>query len=187
MARLTPKQRRFVEEYLSNGENAAAAYRAAYRGKCTETTARACGYRLLKKAHIVHLVDEARARAKKRTDRIMERYAITKENVLRELARVGFADVTDVVSITGGRVQVKDTDDVPEDARRAISEISETVNEKGDRTIKVKSHSKIAALAQIAKHLGLDKPEPDTEDIEREIGDDSDPERIDRGEDTEEG
>ncbi|NHN93653.1 terminase small subunit [Acetobacter sicerae] len=184
MADLTPKQRRFVEVYLSNGENAAAAYRAAYRGDCTDTTARACGYRLLKKAHIVHLIDEARTKARKRTDKIMDRYAITKENVLREFARIGFADVTDVVSIEDGQVHVKETDDLSEDARRAISEISETINERGDRTIKVKSHSKINALVQLAKHLGLDKPEPQHDDAIERMADDPDPERIDRGEDS---
>lgn len=115
----------------------------------------------------------------------MERYAITKENVLRELARVGFSDVTDVVTVKGGRVHVKDTGAVPEDARRAISEISETVNEGGDRTIKVKSHSKIAALVQLAKHLGLDKPEPQFDDAIDQMANDPDPERIDRGDDEE--
>lgn len=187
MANLTPKQRRFVEEYLSNGENAAAAYRAAYSPKATDSTVERNAFRLLKNTKVVPVIQEARERAKKRTDKIMERYAITKENVLREFARIGFADVTDVVSIAGGRVHISDTDGLSEDAKRSISEISETISESGDRTIKVKSHSKIAALTALAKHLGLDKPEPDNDDALNDMANDQDPERIDRGESTEEG
>lgn len=184
MADLTPKQRRFVEVYLSNGENAAAAYRAAYARKASNQRAAEEGKALLSNPKISPIINEARAKAKKRTDKIMDRYAITKENILREFARIGFADVTDVVSIEGGQVHVKETDDLPEDARRAISEISETINERGDRTIKVKSHSKINALVQLAKHLGLDKPEPQHDDAIERMADDPDPERIDRGEDS---
>ena len=186
MANLTPKQRRFVEEYLSNGENAAAAYRVAYKTNASDSTVERNAFRLLKNAKVAPVIQEAHGRAKKRTDKIMERYAITKENVLREFARIGFADVTDVVSIAEGRLKVSDTGDLTEDARRSISEISETINESGDRTIKVKSHSKIAALTALAKHLGLDKPVPDDDDALDDMANDKDPERIDRGETTEE-
>nr|WP_279184695.1 terminase small subunit [Acetobacter syzygii] len=187
MANLTPKQRRFVEEYLSNGENVVAAYRAVYSKAANEKTAWTNGARMLKSTRVAQVIHEAHQRAKKRTDKIMERYAITKENVLREFARIGFADVTDVVSIAGGRVHISDTDGLSEDAKRSISEISETISESGDRTIKVKSHSKIAALTALAKHLGLDKPEPDNDDALNDMANDQDPERIDRGESTEEG
>ncbi|ASL39310.1 MULTISPECIES: terminase small subunit [Acetobacter] len=187
MANLTPKQRRFVEEYLSNGENATAAYRAAYKPKGSASTVERNAYAVLKNTKVTPVIREARARAQARIDRIMERYAITKENVLREFARIGFSDVTDIVSVQGGRVHVKNTDAVPEDARRAISEISESINESGDRTIKVKSHSKIAALTALAKHLGLDKPDPQDDDAIDDMANDQDPERIDRGEKTPEG
>lgn len=187
MANLTPKQRRFVEEYLSNGENGVEAYRAAYSKTASYKNADREARRLLANPRITPVIHEARRKAKKRTDKIMERYAITKENVLREFARIGFADVTDVVSIADGRVKISNTDGLTEDARRSISEISETVNESGDRTIKVKSHSKIAALTALAKHLGLDKPEPEDDDALDDMANDQDPERIDRGETTEEG
>lgn len=186
MANLTPKQRRFVEEYLSNGENVVAAYRTAYSKAAKEKTAWTNGARMLKSTRVAQVINEAQSRAKKRTDRIMERYAITKENVLREFARIGFSDVTDVVAIVNGLVTVADTSEVPEDARRAISEISESITESGDRTIKVKSHSKIAALTALAKHLGLDRPEPKDDDAIDDMANDQDPERIDRGESTEE-
>lgn len=187
MANLTPKQRRFVEEYLSNGENGVDAYRCAYSKTASDKTAWANASRLLKNSKVAQVLEGARKRAAQRMDRVVERYAITKENVLREFARIGFADVTDVVSIAGGSVSISDTAELSEDAKRAISEISETISESGDRTIKVKSHSKIAALTALAKHLGLDKPEPDNDDALNDMANDQDPERIDRGESTEEG
>ncbi|KXV70978.1 hypothetical protein AD952_11060 [Acetobacter cerevisiae] len=187
MANLTPKQRRFAEEYLSNGENGVEAYRAAYSKTASYKNADREARRLLANPRITPVINEARRKAKKRTDRIVERYAITKENVLREFARIGFSDVTDVVSIVNGLVTVADTSEVPEDARRAISEISESITESGDRTIKVKSHSKIAALTALARHLGLDRPEPKDDDAIDDMANDQDPERIDRGESAEEG
>ncbi|MBO1361788.1 terminase small subunit [Acetobacter sacchari] len=191
MADLTPKQRRFVEVYLSNGENAAEAYRVAYSRTCPDATARANGSRLLKNANIVHLISRAQRAAKKRTDRIVDRYAINKEKVLLELARIGFADVTDVVNVVEDgetrRVEIKATADLSEDVRRAISEISETTNESGDRTIKVKQHSKLTALQQISKILGYDKPTPQDDGAVDDMAGDPDPERIDRGESSEGG
>lgn len=186
MADLTPKQRRFVEVYLSNGENGVEAYRAAYSKTASYSTAETNSRRILKNTRIVPVIQEAHRRAQRRTDRIVDRYAISKEKVLLELARVGFADVTDVVNVVGDgdsrRVSIKATTDLPEDVRRAISEISETINESGDRTIKIKQHSKLTALQQIAKILGYDKPTPQDDGAVDDMAGDSDPERIDRGE-----
>ncbi|BCZ76047.1 terminase small subunit [Gluconacetobacter entanii] len=181
MADLTPKQRRFVEEYLSNGENVVAAYRAAYSANANEKTAWTNGSRTLKNTRVVQVIERARKRAAVRMDKVVERYAITKENVLREMARIGFSDVTEVVSVTDKGVAVRRTADLSEDTRRAISEISETVGE-GGKTIKVKLHSKIQALGHLARHLGLDRPEPQDDDALDQMANDPDPDQIDRGE-----
>lgn len=191
MADLTPKQRRFVEVYLSNGENGVEAYRAAYSKTASYKNADREARRLLSNPRLTPVLNEARRRAKQRTDRIVERYAINKEKVLLELARIGFADVTDVVNVVESgetkSVEIKATADLSEDVRRAISEISETTNESGDRTIKVKQHSKLTALQQIAKILGYDKPTPQDDGAVDDMAGDPDPERIDRGESSEGG
>jgi phage terminase small subunit len=80
----------------------------------------------------------------------------TADRVIAELARIGFADITEMVSIERGRLKMKDTKDISPDLRAAIQEI-----QKGKTGIKVKLHDKIAALQHIGKHLGLFKENVD--------------------------
>ena len=67
-----------------------------------------------------------------------------------ELARIAFADVTDVIQISGGEVTVKDTSKLNEGQRAAIAAIEETAN-----GLKVRMHPKAQALESLAKHFGL--------------------------------
>jgi phage terminase small subunit len=77
---------------------------------------------------------------------------VSAERVLAELARIGFADITETIKIVDGKVQVSDTAQLSADTRAAISEISQ-----GRDGIKVKLHDKRAALENLGKHLGLFK------------------------------
>jgi phage terminase small subunit len=93
------------------------------------------------------------------TERIKElksvaaaRANVSAERVLAELARIGFADITETIKIVDGKVQVADTAQLSADTRAAISEISQ-----GRDGIKVKLHDKRAALENLGKHLGLFK------------------------------
>jgi phage terminase small subunit len=80
------------------------------------------------------------------------RASVSAERVLAELARIGFADITETIKIVDGKVQVADTAQLSADTRAAISEISQ-----GRDGIKVKLHDKRAALENLGKHLGLFK------------------------------
>jgi phage terminase small subunit len=84
------------------------------------------------------------------------RAQVSADRVIAELARIGFADITEMVSIERGRLKMKDTKDISPDLRAAISEI-----QKGKTGIRVKLHDKIAALQHIGKHLGLFKENVD--------------------------
>lgn len=77
-------------------------------------------------------------------------YHVTPQRVIAELAKIGFADITEAVEIKRGKVKVKDTADMPKDLRAAISEIRE-----GREGIVVKLHEKVAALEKLGKHLSL--------------------------------
>ena len=77
MARLTPKQQRFVEEYLVDLNSTQAAVRAGY----SEKTANKIGPELLGKTSILHAIEEAKARRSKRTE-------ITADYVLGNLVEV---------------------------------------------------------------------------------------------------
>lgn len=155
---LTAKQRRFVEEYLVDLNATQAAIRAGY----SEKTARQMGDENLSKPDIAKAVQEAQAKRSERTE-------ITQDMVLRELAKIGFADIRKVVRWSNTEVQVVEGDDGPmtvayhglmltsadeidDDTAAAISEISQ-----GKEGLKVKFHDKKGALVDIGRHLGMFK------------------------------
>jgi hypothetical protein len=72
--------------------------------------------------------------------------------VLAELARIGFSNVTEAIEVKRGRVKIRDTDELPADAKAAISEIRQ-----GRDGVTVKFHDKARALEQLGRHLGLYK------------------------------
>ncbi len=80
---LTEKQKPFVEEYLVD-LNAAAAYRRAGYKVSKEAIAKLEGHRLLTKPLIIAAVSAAQGKRSQRTQ-------ITADQVLAELARIGFS------------------------------------------------------------------------------------------------
>ena len=95
---------------------------------------------------------EIAARIQEITSMVAARAMVTGERVLAELARIGFADITQAVQIVNGKVQVIDTANLSPDLKAAMAEISQTKD-----GIKVKLHDKRAALENLGKHLGLFK------------------------------
>lgn len=155
MSDLTDKQRRFVEEYLVDLNATRAAMRAGY----SEHSARRIGYENLGKPEIA---DAIAAAIEARSARV----EITQDQVVRELARIAFADIRHVVR-WGEGVPVRDpetgeerivngvslvsADAIGADAAAAIAEISEG----RDGALRVKMHSKPDALAKLGQHLGM--------------------------------
>ena len=84
MANLTPKQERFCEEYLIDLNATQAAIRAGY----SEKTAYSAGQRLLRNVEIQNRIAELKAERSKRTE-------ITQDRVVKELAAMAFANVTE--------------------------------------------------------------------------------------------
>ena len=140
---LTPKQTEFARQYLLDMNGTQAAIRAGYSAK----TAEAQASRLLSNVKVAETIQTAMNKRAERTE-------ITTDRVLREYARVAFADIRSVVTVKDGSVIVADTDQLTDDEAAAISEISETTSATGG-SIKVKLHSKMSALQDIAKHLGM--------------------------------
>lgn len=156
-AELTPKQQAFVAEYLIDLNLTQAAIRAGY----SEKTAKAQGSRLLTNVDVAAAIAEAQA---KRANKL----EITQERVLKELARIAFADIRKVVKwgntelrmvpgIDGQEtlepyhgVAVVDSELIDDDTAAAISEVGE-----GKFGIHVKLNDKKGALELIARHLGM--------------------------------
>ena len=142
---MTERQKRFADEYLID-LNATRAYKAAYPSVKKDEAARVNGCRMLTNANIQAYI------AERQRDR-QERTEITQDMVVRELAAVAFADVTEIVEIDDrGIVCIKPTADLTEDQRRAIAGIKET-----KFGTEIKMNDKLAALELLGRHLGMFK------------------------------
>lgn len=156
---LTAKQRRFVEEYLVDLNATQAAIRAGYSQK----TAQEQSSRLLSNVMVAQAIEAAQAKRSERTE-------ITQDMVLRELAKIGFADIRKAVRWGSTTLQagVDDegkptleayhglalvgSDEIDDATAAAISEVSE-----GREGLKIKFHDKKGALVDIGRHLGMFK------------------------------
>lgn len=139
MPRLTPKQARFVEEYLTDLNATQAAIRAGYSQKM----AGRIGFQLLEKTGIQTAIQASQLERSART-------GITADRVVQEIARVAFSSLRDVMAWGPTGASVLPDDKITPDAAAAIAEITET-----NAGVKIKLHNKVAALEQLAKHVGL--------------------------------
>ncbi|MED3888158.1 terminase small subunit [Priestia aryabhattai] len=165
--KLTPKQQRFVEEYLVDLNATQAALRAGY----SEKTARAIGQQNLTKLYIQQEIQ-------KRMNKRSEKTEITAERILEELGAIAFQDVNNVVTIetreekirgklikeateedpavyeekmrSYQHVIVKDTSELTPSQRKSIASIKE-----GKYGIEVKFYDKIRAIELLGKHLSM--------------------------------
>jgi len=137
MAKLTPKQERFVQEYLVDLNATAAAKRAGYKDP-------SIGRQLITKNNVSDAI-------RKRREALRGKLEITQEAVLRELAAIAFANGTDFVTVTqAGLLAVKPTCEVPREKLPAVAGIKYTAN----LGIEIKLHDKVRALELLGKHLG---------------------------------
>ena len=138
---MTKKQKRFVEEYLIDLNATQAAIRAGY----SPHTAKDIGCENLAKPNISAAISLAMAERSKRT-------GINQDRVLQELARIGFAKITDVVNPDTAKIRP----DASEDDLACIQSIKIKPNEFGTER-EVKLYDKKSALVDLGKHLGLFK------------------------------
>lgn len=136
-ANLRPKEARFVEEYLIDGNGTRAAKVAGYGEKSATVTAS----KLLRKANVAAALEKARAAQSERT-------RVRADDVLLELQRLAMVDVTSAYDAAGN---LKPLDQIPEDVRRAMQGID--VSKTGEKVARF--HSKDGALTALAKHFGL--------------------------------
>lgn len=138
---MTKKQKRFVEEYLIDLNATQAAIRAGY----SPHTAKDIGCENLAKPNIAAAISQAMAERSRRT-------GINQDRVLQELARIGFAKITDVVDPETAEIRP----DASEDDLACIQSIKIKPNEFGTER-EVKLYDKKSALVDLGKHLGLFK------------------------------
>jgi phage terminase small subunit len=147
-----PDRARFAAEYLVDLNATQAAIRCGYAPKAAYSQ----GARLLKTPQIAAIVE-------KELEARRERARVKADDVLRELAIIGLADMRNYVRFDENGEIALDWSHMPEEATRAISEITqEVVYQKGAdglpepvRKTKFKLHAKTPALNLIAQHLGM--------------------------------
>ena len=133
---LTPKQQRFVEEYLIDLNATQAAIRAGYSAK----TANEQGAQLLVKLSIQEAIQIQRTK-------VSERAEVETVHVVKELARVALSDVRKVFNEDGSVMHPHEFDDAPAAAVASI----EFDPEGG---FKIKLWDKNSAADKLMKHLG---------------------------------
>lgn len=138
---MTKKQKIFADEYLIDLNATRAAIRAGY----SPDTAGSIGAENLKKPEIKSRIDKAMAERSRRT-------GINQDRVLQELARIGFAKITDVVDPETAQIKP----DASDDDLACIQSIKIKPNEFGTER-EVKLYDKKSALVDLGKHLGLFK------------------------------
>ena len=137
---LSPKQRKFVEEYCICLNSVEAARKAGYSRK----TCHVQGPRLLSN---VRVKDEIA----KRLSWATRRAEIQLDEVMAELRKLAFANISDFCSWGTGEVVVKPSDTLSPELLAAVESVSETQDKHGNRLIKVKLHSKQQALNAITR------------------------------------
>lgn len=143
MAKLTDKQKKFIDEYLVDLNATQAAIRAGYK----EKTAYRTGAENLRKPQIQREIQKRMQERQQRTE-------VTQDMVVKELAAIAFSRATDYVEIRSNgvcsTVVIKPTSDLSDQQIRAIAGIKEGAN-----GIEIKLNDKEKALELLGRHLGM--------------------------------
>jgi len=161
---MTPKEDRFVKEYLIDLNATRAARRAGYSAR----SARSTGPRLLRRPAVQAALAAARQAHAQRTE-------VSAERVLTELARIAFATSDEFLDWGPEGVTLRDKTLLNADQHAAIAEISQN-----GRALRLKLHDKMAALDKLVRHLDLFAGMRPGDAEEREYAELSDTERVQR-------
>ena len=148
MKPLSPKQERFVAEYLVDLNATQACIRAGYSPK----TADVQGPRLLGNVRIAQAISAGQSKR-------LAKLNISAERVLGEIASIAFSDIRRWFDAEGRLLPIHQ---LPDDVAAALGTV-EVIREKtiGQDTpiavLKVKAWDKVRALDMLAKHFGLVK------------------------------
>ena len=134
---LTPKQRRFVEEFLLDLNASAAAGRAAYKSPHKQ------GPRLTSNPAVAAAIAAAQAQRSERTQ-------VTADEVLSRLAAIARVDPRDLVTWGPEGVTLRESGTLESGPASAVLEVSESKS-----GVRLKRESRLSALELIGKHLGM--------------------------------
>jgi phage terminase small subunit len=140
MAKLTRKQKRFVEEYLVDLNATQAAIRAGYK----ESSARQTAAENLSKPNIQAAIDAAMGKRSQRTE-------VTQDMIVQQLAKIAFADIRDTVEWDEAGIRMKPSNQID---GTIVAGVSQT-EIKGIISKEVKMNDRMRALEMLGRHLGM--------------------------------
>ena len=137
---LSGKKLKFCHHYGHNENKTLSAKLAGY----SEKTAHVKGSQL-------YAMPEVRAMCDKLVSERMTRLEITGEKILNELAKIAFADISDIVDLTNNSITIEDFKNLSPEQRACIA------SAKKDKTgnIILTFHDKIAALTKLGQNKKL--------------------------------
>lgn len=139
MGALTPKQQRFVDEYLIDLNATQAARRAGF----STQNAGKIGSQLLGKPGIQAAITTAKAN-------LAARVGVRQEEVIATLVAIAFADIGDYIDCSKEPWRLRPLGSLTPAQRQALA----YVKQRGD-SITVRLRDKVRALNLLAQHLGM--------------------------------
>jgi phage terminase small subunit len=135
------KQLGFIQEYLVDLKGRDAAIRAGYSPRSAHVTAS----RILADPRVRSTIAAS----------IEERFSVTKESIIEELAAIAFASLGDHFSWDEeGRIRSKPSRGLTQAQKRAVASIKQTRDNHG-AIVEVRLPDKLKALELLSKVLGL--------------------------------
>jgi len=148
----TPREMKVIDRYFTNGyvKREALAF-GGYNSPETNTWA-------------FFARPAVKAEIERRQARLRQKFEINEDNIIQELAAIGFARLSNLMEIQEDGNATVDLRNLTEAEKAAVSEftVDEYVEGKGDeaRTVKktkIKFHDKGSALERLMRHLGMFK------------------------------
>ena len=160
MNKMTPKQKRFCEEYVVDYNATQSAIRAGY----AKNRAKEQGYQLLHKTTLLEYIDKLQ-------EDIQERNKTTVDECVSYLVKIMRFDIADLYEDNG---RLKSIHEIPKDSRLVISELSVFEEFEGtgkDReligfTKKLKTLDRKGAIVELMKYLGAYEKDNKQKNIE---------------------
>jgi phage terminase small subunit len=136
---MTNKQRKFVSEYIKDCNATQAAIRAGYVPKmASKLVAKSC------------IMDAIRKK--------LAKFDVNAEKVIAEFAKIAFSNVGDFIEEGN---EIKDLSKLSRDKLATVESIQSDIRHDGGDSqgytekVKLKFHSKVSALENLGKHLGI--------------------------------
>lgn len=161
--KLSDKQERFCREYIIDLNATQAAIRAGYSPK----TANAQAAQMLSIAKVEKFIKNLQAK-------IGEELEISAERVIKEFAKIGFADLEEFYDENGQLKPVKSLKKTQSAAIKGIKVRETTVHtKKGGKITKVDTefilHDKLSALESLGRHLGIYEKDNKQKDVTQTV------------------